>query len=256
MDLSLLESKYLITILSFISGIIITVIAIKIHNKRGLLTYSVHHNNIGSSIDDAIFGAVRVTWNDNVIARLYFSTIELINSSMTDFESVQLKLFTSNTLLLSEKTEIVGTIETLKFSEKYLKNLKIPKGKKVTKSQLDLYASQREYMIPVLNRGQVIKINILNSAISEELPAIWLDIIHKGVKLKFREPQNMIFGLSQKSASIAGTILGLISLSFIITFAKNIILASISAFFLGWSAILLGALLFKAWYQIRQWIAG
>ena len=63
----------------------------RIVNKRGLFTFVVRHNKVGESTDDAIFGTVRVTWNDNIIRHLYLSTVELTNESLKDFENVVVK---------------------------------------------------------------------------------------------------------------------------------------------------------------------
>ncbi len=256
MELSPLEIKYITIILSLISGMIIAIVAPKILNKRRLFTYSVNHSIIGASLDDAIFGSVRVTWNESDIDRLYGSTIELINRSMTDFESVIMKVFTDNTVLLSAKTELVGTTKFLNLSDNFKKKIYVPKGKQVTKAQRTLYTSQREYMIPVLNRGQMVKILIVNSPNTEETPKIWLDIIHKGVKLEFQELQNLIFGVSQRNASLAGAILGLVLVSLIIAYTNSTTWVAITAFLLGGLGTWIGSILLKIYDKIRGWIAG
>jgi hypothetical protein len=64
---------------------------------------------VGLSAGDKVFGAVRVTWNDNPVDNLYLSTIELTNQSMKDYENVVVRAYTSDSILLTERTEIVGT---------------------------------------------------------------------------------------------------------------------------------------------------
>ena len=77
MDLALLDSRLVVAGL----GAFLMFLIQKIVNKRGLFTYFVRHNKVGMSTEDAVFGTVRVTWNDSLIQHLYLSTIELKNES-------------------------------------------------------------------------------------------------------------------------------------------------------------------------------
>ena len=101
----ILNNKILIAMSSAIGGMIIAVFTNQLLNRRGRFRYSVSHARIGVSTDDAIFGSVKVTWNDNMIANLYLSTVELVNDSMRDFENVAVKAFSNNTDLLTENEE-------------------------------------------------------------------------------------------------------------------------------------------------------
>src|SRR5258705_11001118 len=92
-------------------GVLLTLLTQYILNKRGLFTYSVRHDRLGVSADDAVFGSVQVTWNGNQVGHLYSSTIELLNRSMKDYENVVVRAFTSDTILLTERTDIVGTTQ-------------------------------------------------------------------------------------------------------------------------------------------------
>ena len=256
MDLSLIENRYLIAVVASVGGVILTLVTQQILNKRGLFTYFVQHSRIGVSADDAIFGSVRVTWNNNPVAHLYTSTVELINQSMKDYESVIVRVFTNDTILLTERTEIVGTTNFLSWSDDYSVKLTVPKGQQPTADQQSLYGRQREYIIPTMNRGQVVRFQFLNAAHTEAQPSIWLDVLHKGVKLKFRVSRNEILGVPQPTAAISGTVLGFIFIGFVIVYAENIWTASLAAFLFGLFAQIPGAYFVKAWRRIRDWSAG
>ena len=107
MDISIIiNSKIFIGIVSAVGGIAVTVMAQYILNKRGIFSYNVFHNRVGISTEDAIYGSVKVTWNENPVAHLYLSTVELTNQSMKDYESVVVRIYASNTQLLTQRTEI------------------------------------------------------------------------------------------------------------------------------------------------------
>lgn len=93
MDTSnLIDSKIFVAIASALGGIIVTVITQYLLNKRALFTYRVFHNLVGLSAENAIYGCVKVTWNDNPVSHLYVSTVELTNQSMKDFHSVFMRV--------------------------------------------------------------------------------------------------------------------------------------------------------------------
>ena len=195
LDLAIFENKYVFGALSAIGGIALTVLTQQIANKRALFTYFVRHSRVGVSADDAVFGSVRVTWNDNVVANLYSSTVELINQSLKDFEKVVVSIYTSDTTLLTEKAEIVGTTHIVSWTDAYVNQLRVPPGQQPTQMQRDTHGSRRDYLIPTMNRGQVVRFHFLNTAKTQNQPTIWLDVLHKGVRHQFRVPQNNILGV-------------------------------------------------------------
>jgi hypothetical protein len=190
MDFSLLqENKIFMSSISAVGGIFISLITQQILKKRGVLSYQVNHNRIGFSTDDVVFGSVRVTWNGTEASNLYFSTIEIKNESTLDFENIVIRAYSTDTNLLTEQTQLIGTSHILEWSEKFKEKIHIADGNVATQPQKDLHSSQREYNIPALNRGQTIRLNYLNSPKNTNSPNIWLDVIHKGVKLIYR-PQD------------------------------------------------------------------
>ena len=77
-----LDSRIALAIVAALLGIIGTIIAQRWLNRRSLFTYSVFHSQIGLSAEDAIYGSVQITWNGNLVNRLYLSTIDLTRSGL------------------------------------------------------------------------------------------------------------------------------------------------------------------------------
>ncbi len=91
MDLALLDSRLVIALVSTGLGAFLMFLIQMIVNKRGLFTYVVRHNKVGMSTDDAVFGSVRVTWNNSLIRNLYLSIIELNNESQKDYRACPIR---------------------------------------------------------------------------------------------------------------------------------------------------------------------
>jgi len=257
MDITtLIDSKIFIGIVSALAGIVAAVITQNWLSKRALFTYYVFHNRIGLSAEDAIYGSVKVTWNDNLVSHLYLSTVELINQSAKDFENVVVRVFTNNTLLLAHRAEIISTTRIIEFTDEYKKELVVPEGEQPTNTQLDLYHHRRDYLIPIMNRGQKVSFQYLNAADSEEQPTIWLDVLHKGVKCKFRVAQNQFLGVPQPTAALVGTLVGLIAVGFVVIYIESLPIVALLSFFLGLVVLVPGAYTVKVFRKIRDWLAG
>ena len=104
MDLTLLDNRLIVALIAAVVGAVLTRLTQRVPNKRGLFTYFVRHDRIGLSADDAVFGNVQVTWNNNPVANLYLSTVELRNESLNDYEDVVVRVFTNDTVLLTSRS--------------------------------------------------------------------------------------------------------------------------------------------------------
>ena len=257
MDISnIIDSKLFIGISSAIIGITLTIIAHLYLNKRGIFSYYVFHTRIGQSTRNKVYGSVKLTWNESPISNLYLSKVELINKSLKDYESVIVKIFTNNTILLTQSTQIVGTTRSIDFTEEYIKKISVKEDNKPSKEQLALFRKQRDFFVPTMNRNQTLRFEFLNSAISTQQPSIWVDVLHKGVKCKFRIAQNMIFGVPKGDAAIIGAIFGLIVVFLLIIFINNVPISAFISFIIGLTVIIPGAFIVKIFRKIRDLLAG
>src|SRR5258706_4221789 len=130
--------------LTFLAGIASTVISLQIAGRRRLLSYTVVHNRIGLSANDPLFGNVQITWNNNLAANLFLSNIVLTNESLSDFKDVEATLYTSDTELLSQRTQIVDTPTIVSFTAAYAVLITVSPNGTPTQYQLDTYRSRTE----------------------------------------------------------------------------------------------------------------
>ena len=254
--LTVINSKIFLGVASALGGIVITVITQHILNKRGIFSYYVFHNRIGLSAEDATYGSVKVTWNENPVANLYLSTVELINESMKDYESVSVRVYSNDAVLLTQRTEIVGTTHFLSFTEEYQTQIAVKEGNKPSDFQFNLFRRQRDFYVPVFNRGQKLKFQFLNAAISEKQPNIWVDVLHKGIKCKFRIARNMVFGVQQPAAALVGTAVGIVAVILVAIFISNSQVTAILSFIIGLLVLIPGALTIRLLRKVRGWLAG
>lgn len=251
MEIAWIRDPFAVAVVSGLLGILVTVVAQRLLRKRGLLTYSVRHDRVAVSGDDAVFGSVRVTWNDNPMTNLYTSTVELVNDSLKDYGNVEVRVFSADTILLTERTEIVGTTHFPRWTDEFSQRMVFPSGQQPTPEQIEEVSRRREYLLPTMNRGQVVRFSYLSTARGENAPNIWLDVLHKGVKLKFRVPYNETLGVPQPHAAAVGAAVGLALVAILTVYVRSVALASLVAFSFGLTAQLPGALAIRAWRWAR-----
>jgi hypothetical protein len=202
---SLLNEKAVVSVLSAIGGTLFGVVLSALRGRLKVIEYTVAHDRLGLSADDAIFGSVRVTWQGVDLTNLYSSVVTVENSTLNDFTNLKLKVYTGDTSLLNERTEINGTTYVLKYTPEFEASIGVPVGAKPTDAQFDIFRHSREYAVPVLNRGQRLVLHYLttvpNSASS---PNVWVDLLHQGAQISFRPLLQQVHGVPIKIALSLG----------------------------------------------------
>ena len=171
---------------------------------------------------------------------------------------------TSDTFLLSQRTQIVGTSEGIDFTEKYKKQMIVPEGGQPTKFQWDQHHHRREYVVPTMNRGQklrfaflnTLKPELLNTSKPEKEPIIRIDVLHKGVLCKFQIEKNQFLGVPKRKAVIVGTLVCLVVVGLIVMHLKSLPWAASFSFIIGLLVVVPGVYVIKTYRKIRDFIIG
>ena len=256
MDFTSLGYRIGAIVFSAIIGMLLTLLVQTLTSRRGLFGYSVVHNNVGVSTDDAAFGRVRVTWNDTPIRHLYLSVAELKNESLRDFDNVVVKIVASGTRLLGERSELIGTTRSPDWTDEYKQRLAVERETGPTEEQENLYYGEREYLLQTINRGQVVRFAYLNDATTNSQPTLAIDIVHKGVRVKLRTPDRTIMGVSQVHATSVGVVVGLLVLGAVILYVDTIWIGSIICMLYGFMVVVPGALCIRSWRWFREHLGG
>jgi hypothetical protein len=223
------DNKLLFFLFSSIVGALIAALFTAIRNKLTRLGYSVSHERVGLSAEDRIFANVRITWIDHPVTNLYTSTVRLENSTTHDVSDLKVKIFTGGeTILLTERTEIVGTSYIVQWSPEYANSVRIQDGEQPTEFQDYAYRHQREYLLPALNRGMTASFTFLTTVPNgTQGPSVWLDVLETGVVAKYRPPTAFIHGVPVPIALsvglIAVAVICIVSIFFIIPWVGAVV---------------------------------
>ena len=172
---------------------------------------------------------------------------------MRDYEDVVVRVFSRDTTLLSESAGIKDSTTSIGYTDEYRQEIAVPVGMKPTEEQVAVFCSRRDFMIPTLNRGQVVRFSILNEANAGRVSSIWLDVQHPGVICRFKEPRALVLGVPRSKAVIVGSLCGLIVV-LVIARAVEIppILVAFLSFLVGWLVILPGVGLVRVFRKLRE----
>lgn len=182
----LVDSKTVVSLVSAAVGALIGNFVAVYRGRVKILDYTVRHDPLGMAGEDVAFGSIRVTWQGHEVTNLFVSTLTIDNRSSSDYENLVVKVYTGETLLLTERSQIAGSPFCLTYSEEYQKLIRVSDGQQPSEAQFNIYRHQREYIVPVLNRGQQAVVRYLTTAPKPgEGPAVWADSLHPGVQLQF-----------------------------------------------------------------------
>lgn len=248
MDITaLLESKLFIALISGAGALIVRGIA----KRRALFTYSAFHQKI-IVLDNKNIGEIKVTLGEDEIPNPYISEIILKNESTNDFENIIFRSYSNNeTTLLSEQTVIINKPEILTYTEDFKKQIDPKLSSQET--ALEILHHQREYIIPVLNRGEAIKLTYLSSVKQNSTPSIYVSLKKKGTKLKFiSSMQPHILGVPLIQAQIFGTITAISLTIALLWTTNNPNIIAATTLTLGFFAGLLGTATIKIYTKIKD----
>ena len=250
---ALVDSKTILSLLSAIGGAVLTSLIAVIRNRVKKLEYTVAHERIAFSSSDPIFGAIQVTWQGNNVTDLYSSRVEIFNDGNKDLTKITLKVFTAGTVLLSEKTEIVGTTQILQWTPAFKQQLAVPQGNQPTQQQFAIYNHSREYDVPVWNRGSKLVMTYLTQAApNSNGPEVWVELIYEGVELIFRPSVPSVHGVPQRIALWSGLLLSIAVVGLSSVFINDVWIAALLCMVVGLAAQSFGALFYRACLFIKK----
>lgn len=248
----LTQNPLIVSVISLIVGSLLTILITHLRNKSSVFGYTVVWNRIGISADDDVFGPVRVYWKEHQVRNIFVYTVEVENFSTSDYENIDLHFYTGNdTIILNERTAFVGEPRIVYWSPDFQTRLQVPEGQKPTELQFNIYNHNREYRVPVMNRGQKLNFTFLCTKPNDDSdPGIFLSTISKGIRLKrLRTPYvvlNPIFGVPIPVALARGLMIAVVVVILCGLLLENAWIAAVISMVVGLVAQTLGALVYIA----------
>ena len=245
---SVLKEPLFLVVVSSVGGGAITYLVTALLAKSASFRYSFKTERIGITADDPVFGAVRVQWRDTEVRNLYLITYEVENASAKDFENVALTIYTSNnTMLLGERPGIVDTPDHVPWSPSFQERLAVPPGETLTADQLWIYNHRREYLVPVLNRGQKVRLQYVCTRPQDDLwPDVFLNVPVKGIRLVHQRSVNFFLGVPVERAVIPGMAVAVLIWAASAAYLQSTWLAATLSLLAGLTVLPIGALVYKA----------
>jgi hypothetical protein len=106
-----------------------------------------------------------------------------------------------------------------------------------------------------MNRGQVARFAYLTTTPVASGPNVWVDVVHPGVKLRYRLAHAEVFGVSQPHAALAGFFIGVAVVALIILKVDALWVAAVLSLALGFVAQVPGAFAIRTWRRVRNLLA-
>lgn len=238
--------KIIIGVVTLIVGIVAKHLWDKIVNKVARLHFQILHSYVGSSIEDAKFGSVKLLYNENSVKNLYSSSVIVSNNSNRDIDDLELNISCDkDSLILVSHGQNTSSLNELEFAEKYLTELQ-----NVTPENQQYVYTRRDYIVPVLNRGDKLTITLLTTNFESRQPVLFVGTDHKGVRLEYFIEPPMLFGVSQTKSAVIGVAVSAALCLLIFKFIDHKLLVIFLSVLNGWVATFYGIAILK----VNNWI--
>lgn len=244
-----MQNNIIISVLTFIIGIIIKHLWDRFIRRTTIINYTTSYHYLGSSTEDPLFGSVKVLYNGSDVKNLYNVFITLSNESSRDLTELEINMNCDlqSAILISYASK-KDSLKQLDFTESYSKILQSDDP-----STISLKFHKRDYIIPVLNRGQQIDILLLATNFEGNMPKISVGCDHEGVKMRMKKlPPQLLFGESVRLSALIGLIFALILCYLVSISSITLTLATWLGFLIGAFASLIGWLVIKLYRLIRK----
>ena len=236
-------------------GAVVACIFSMLSQRRAKFVYSVTHSKIGTSTDNPIFGSIKVLYNDLPAKNLWLSTLEITNTSLTDFKEVPIQIVaTAPAIMLNQTLRINETYPNdLHFDDDFKKYLVPDDDNKFTDTQIQLYNTQRCFKIPVVNRGDRLTFTYLTH-IPNGMPELHASIRATGIRCKYKPLTNLPLDLPYTivRAICFGLVMVVPTLLVVINTVTDAQVSAIIGFFLGFLTSTIGFYIGRVWDKLRN----
>ncbi len=236
---------------SYLSGVILTILGLilgfifsRITNRLTQIKYWVRTTKLAISADDGIHGRLEIKHQDVQLKNFYFSNIRLRNESHTDLENVRIAFFVGkDVLILTDYIRYNSSISRISYSPEYSEVLNQPNN--------PLIFTRREYILPVLNRGQEVHLELtLTHGEHAQSPVIYGSCLHRGVKLSERPNEIEFHGVPMSKTLPWAIIAGLAIYSLMSSFVMSGWIVGIVCLITGFFGQSISAYLIRGWCYI------
>jgi hypothetical protein len=206
--------------------------------------WSAWHNRLAVAGHDPNVGKVEVLWNGNSVSNLQVCVVEFENESSRDFTDVEVKFsYADGTDFLGDGS-VYGLTQFVPYAPRFGAQVQTLLDTPVEDrpvADLDFVRTNRQYTIPVLNRGTKFRLTFVVHPPTLE-PVIHVSCDHKGVRLYQRSESRPTFlGVVQAHASLIGLAAGVFAVAALSYWIHRPWIVTSAAFLFGALAQLVGA---------------
>lgn len=225
-------------------------------NRMVILRWQASHQALAISARDVLFGTIEVRYNGNPVQNLFFTTVDVQNESARDLTNVDLNLvFQDGTTIYMAHGAVQGSANTLPFADPFAADLTrllaLPPNDPSAPALAAALSRRRDFRVPVLNRGGSVRVAMLVQASAGRQPLVQLACDYPGVRLVFQGPRQLVFGVEQGRAALAGFVAGAVLVFAVTASALSPRLVATTSFLIGSLTAVLGAALIRT----ARWVA-
>ncbi|WP_445289068.1 hypothetical protein [Variovorax atrisoli] len=250
----LFDSTLLMSLLSFVGGALLTKLGLFLRGRVRTLEWAVSHDRLAASVQDPIFGSISVRWQQTEVTNLFMSRIEIRNRTGRDLSNLPVRFWAGDgTMMLNESSTILGGTQAMPWSPDFRQALQVAPGATPSTEQFQLFTIRRDYLLPVLNRGQIAQATYLTTLKNGASgPMLFAEVHQAGLRVKPAPLGPQVLGVRLKVAAWVGLATAAVVVAASIAFVSTVWIAALLSCAVGLSATFIGALLVRGFDAVSR----
>lgn len=233
------------------AGAVATHLWTRYRRRRSKLRWTAVYQPMAFATQDFGWGEVQILYDGSPTQNLHMVSIELQNASPNDLENVRIDVVTDpGTIVLRSQGVVRGSLQNLPYSTDYAKVLERAQKQKLPQADIDFWSVRSPFLVPVLNRGEIIDLALLVSRFDHSTPTVSVGCDHRGVRSVHEPLAEEHLGVRQGIAQIVGVAVTAAAILVTVLVASPIWVAAVIGWVSGLFAMTIGALVVRAWRSL------
>lgn len=215
--------------------------------RLATLRWTTQYQPMAFATEDFGWGKVEILYEGSPAGTLHIINVQITNESQIDLSNVELDLrLIDGTLVLRSAAQVRGSANVLPFAGGYAGILAQATKRKLTQQELAVWGCRSDFLVPVLNRGDIVDVRLLVARTDHAMPVLTVHCSHLGLRLKHEPPAQQFLGVNQTLASWLGLLVGLVVVVITVRAGRATWLGALAPWLAGALGVLVGASITRA----------
>jgi len=182
-------------LISAFAGGLITIVTSKLLQKRSRFVIERNDEEFKQGHNLPIGANLQILFGQREITNFRITRFSIKNESTNDFENIKIRIWSGpDRYILHDQIRRIDFLDEIPYHPEFVAVLQPSESGKHSESQINKYYTQREYLIPTLNRFDIVEITVVSTVEPQKDSNVWIEIPHKGIRVINKYNRTFLIG--------------------------------------------------------------